>query len=71
MSLKSGDKAWHTPYFTFRVVKSALEFLGFPYIEAFSHKELMVLILTYGLIYGQKGEMSTDVHPLYMRGGHH
>ena len=39
-----------------------LIFLGFRYGPAFSHKELMVLKMTWPWVYCQKGEMSTDVH---------
>ena len=35
------EKACHSPCFIFTVQKSPLDFLGFPYLRAFSHKELM------------------------------
>ena len=42
VSLKSVEKAYHSPCFQKRVQNSPLEILRFPYIAAFSHKELMV-----------------------------
>ena len=37
------NKASHSPCFQKRLRKSALEIPGFPFLSAFSHKELMVL----------------------------
>ena len=37
------EKACRSPYFQNTVQKSALDFLGFPYFPAFSHKELIGL----------------------------
>ena len=43
VSPKSVQKACHSPCFQKRVQKSALDFLRFPILVAFSHKELMGL----------------------------
>ena len=40
VSPKSVEKAYHSPYFQNRVRKSPLEILRFPFLPAFSHKEL-------------------------------
>ena len=42
VSPKCVEKASHSPCFQNRVPKSPLDFLGFPFRPAFSHKELMV-----------------------------
>ena len=41
VSTKKCEKASHSPYFQNGCQKSPLGFLGFPYLRAFSHKELM------------------------------
>ena len=41
VSPKSVYKACHSPYFQNGSQKSALDFLRFPFVAAFSHKELM------------------------------
>ena len=41
VSPKSAEKASRSPYIQNGLQKSPLEILGFPYIPAFSHKELM------------------------------
>ena len=41
VSTKKCHKACHSPCFQNAVQKSALDFLGFPFVRAFSHKELM------------------------------
>ena len=41
VSPESVEKACHAPCFQNAVQKSALDFLGIPFLRAFSHKELM------------------------------
>ena len=41
VSPRNVGKACHAPYFQNRLGKSPLEILRFPYLAAFSHKELM------------------------------
>ena len=41
VSQKCINKACHSPYFQNRVQKSPLDILRFPFLSAFSHKELM------------------------------
>ena len=43
VSPKSVEKAYHSPYSQNRLQKSPLDFLRFPILQAFSHKELMGL----------------------------
>ena len=43
VSPKSSHKASHSPYFQNGLIKSPLDFLRFPVLPAFSHKELMGL----------------------------
>ena len=43
VSLKSVHEASHSPCFNFRVQKSPLDISRFPFLVAFSHKELMTL----------------------------
>ena len=61
------DKACHTPYIQNGVEKSALGILRIPIMLAFSHKELMVPILTWSVFYCQNDEMSTMCTPWYIR----
>ena len=42
--------------------KSPLDFLGFPFLPAFSHKELMGYFGPYSVLYCQNDEVSTVVH---------
>ena len=43
VSPKYVEKAWHSPYFQNGLRISPLDILRFPFLAAFSHKELMVL----------------------------
>ena len=43
VSPKYVKKAYHSPYFQNGSIKSPLDFLGFPFLPAFSHKELIGL----------------------------
>ena len=70
VSLKSVQKASHSPYSQNGLGKSALGFLRFPYFVAFSHTELMALFDPYLEVYCQNGEVSPDVHtPVHVREG--
>ena len=62
VSLKSVEKACHSPYFPKRSQKSPLDFLRFPFCVAFSHKELMGRFDPYSVVYCQNDEVSPDVH---------
>ena len=64
------EKACHSPYLQNGLRKSALGFLRFPYLRAFSHKELMGHFRPYPYIKCQKDEVSPDVHtPCHARKG--
>ena len=58
VSPKYVEKAYHSPCFTFSVQKSPLDFLGFPFSTAFSHKELMGRFGPYYGLYCQNDEVS-------------
>ena len=57
------EKACHSPYSQNGSGKSALDFLGFPYSTAFSHKELMGHFRPYTHVYCQNDEVSPECTP--------
>ena len=59
VSPKYLEKACHAPYFQNGLKNSPLEIPGFPYLLAFSPKELMVLFWPRVEVYGQNDEVST------------
>ena len=63
VSLKYVHKASHSPYFQNASQKSPLGILRFPFLTAFSHKELMAHFDPYPRLYGQNDEVSTDGTP--------
>ena len=62
MSPENVNKAYHSPYFQNGSQKSALEFLRFPFLVAFSHKELIGLFWPDHGLYCQNDEVSPNVH---------
>ena len=62
VSPKSTQKASHSPYIQNGLQKSPLDFLRFPFLRAFSHKELMGHFRPYTALYCQNDEVSPDVH---------
>ena len=64
VSPKYVDKACLSPYSQNGSQKSPLRFLRFPYLVAFSHKELMGLFYPYLILYCQNDEVSPECHPM-------
>ena len=67
VSPKYVEKASHSPYSQNELGKSALDFLRFPLLLAFSHKELMTLFEASRTLYGQNDEVSPRCTPRYVR----
>ena len=67
VSPKSVEKAYHSPYIQNAVQKSPLDFLRFPFGQAFSHKELMGHFRPCTGQMCQNDEVSPDVHPVSSR----
>ena len=64
VSPEMSEKASHSPYFQNGLQKSALDFLRFPFLAAFSHKELMVAFWPTNGLYCQNDEVSLICTPL-------
>ena len=69
VSPKYVEKAYVSPCFQNGPQKSPLDFLGFPYLTAFSRKELMGRFDPYLRLYGQNDEVSPMCTPWYTRSG--
>ena len=69
VSPKSSHEASHSPYSQNGVQKSPLDFLRFPLLLAFSHKELMGLFCTQLGLYCQNDEVSPKCAPSHTRSG--
>ena len=63
MSTKYVEKACHSPYSQNRLRKSPLGFLRFPFLAAFSHKELLGHFDAYADIIVKTAKCRPDVHP--------
>ena len=64
VSPKSVDKACHSPCFQNELQKSPLDFLGIPFLPAFSHKELMGHFEAHSGLYRQNDEVSPECTPM-------
>ena len=67
VSTKYVEKASHSPCFQKLIQKSPLEFLRFPVLRAFSHKELMVPFWPWDGLYCQNDEVSPVWTPMLSR----
>ena len=63
VSPKYTEKACHSPYFQKRLRKSALEILRFPFLAAFSHKELSGLFDAWLDFIVKTTKCRSNVHP--------
>ena len=68
VSPKYVEKACHAPCFQNGLGKSPLDFLRFPILAAFSHKELMGCFDHEVRVHGQNDEVSPDVHTMVREG---
>ena len=69
MSPKSIQKACHSPYFQNGLQKSPLGILGFPFLPAFSHKELIGHFDPWSGLYVKMTKCRSYVHTRVTREG--